>query len=81
MSIAAISSYVPVIGVASASQIVSRLTALAVPIITLTGLSNLQGAQAVTLAECYDNCNQHRDAHELAKLICYALCHMFSKED
>ena len=80
MSISSITSYMPSIGLASPVQIVSRLTALAVPIIALAGVSALPTVNAVTLAECYENCNAHRDAHELAKIICYALCHIFSKE-
>jgi hypothetical protein len=27
-----------------------------------------------TLTECFAMCDEHRDAHELAKLICYAIC-------
>lgn len=81
MSISAISNYVPSIGFASPVQIVSRLTAIAVPIIALAGVSALPTVNAVTLAECYENCNAHRDAHELAKLICYGLCHIFAKKD
>lgn len=43
------------------------------------GITGPHGTHGITLVECYANCDKHRDAHEIAKLICYTLCSIFSK--
>ena len=79
MIISSLSSYIQTIRIAPPEQIIKNLTKIAIPVIALSGAAMVHTAQAVTMAECFENCDKHRDAHELAKLICYALCAIFSK--
>lgn len=80
MSIAAISSYVPTIRIASPQQVLRNLTKIAIPIIMLVSAALVREAKAVTYVECFENCDKHREAHELAKLFCYTLCAIFAKD-
>jgi len=80
MSVSAILNYVPKIRIASPEQIVKNLKNIAIPAITLVAVSMINGAQAISYAECFDNCNEHREAHPLAKLLCYTLCAIFAKD-
>lgn len=76
---AAVLDYVSEIKIASPKQVVENLSKIAIPAIALVATSMIQGAQAIPYVECINNCDRHRDAHPLAKLICYALCARFSK--
>jgi len=44
------------------------------------GVTSAHGTHGVTIVECFENCDKHREANELAKLICYTLCAFFSKK-
>lgn len=77
--VASISSYVPRFRIASSDQMARNLTKIALPAIALAASAMMYQAQAVTYVECINNCDLHREAHELAKLICYTLCAIFSK--
>jgi hypothetical protein len=80
MNISTISNYVPKIRIASPEQAVKNLTKIAIPAIAFVGASMIHGAQAISYVECHNNCDKHRDAHELAKLICYIACMIFAKD-
>ncbi len=79
-SISNISNYTPNIELPSLQQVCKNITKLAVPIITLVGASMINAAEAIPYHECIDNCNEHRSAHPLAKLLCYTLCLIFAKD-
>lgn len=79
MSIQAITNHLSNIRLATPKEIKNRLTKLAVPVVTITALAIAQKAQSITVAECFKNVDDNKDAHELAKIICYALCLLFSK--
>lgn len=79
MKLSAISSYVPSIRIATPREAANNLKKIALPAIALVGVSMIRGARAVTYVECFDNCNEHREAHPLAKLICYAICAIFAE--
>ena len=78
ISYANISNYIPKIGIVSPQQTVKNLTKLAVPVIALAATSMVNGAQAIKYNECFENCGKHRDAHELAILLCQVLCFFFA---
>ena len=80
MNLSTTSNYFPEIRIASPEQAVKNLKNIAIPAITLVAASMINGAQAIGYVECIDNCNEHRDAHPLAKLICYGLCAIFAKD-
>ena len=75
-----ISNSVPKIRIASPEQVVKNLNKIAIPTIILVTALMIKGAQAIGYVECINNCNEHRDAHALAKLMCYALCAIFAKD-
>lgn len=79
MTINSISNYVPKIQFASPKQITEHITKIAVPVIILAAVSMPLQAEAVTMADCFGNCDKHRDANALSKLVCYTLCAIFSK--
>lgn len=79
MNVGAISNYIPNVRLSSPTTMISRLTTIAVPIIALAGISSITGARAITYVECIDQCNEHRDAGDLAKLLCYTLCLIFAR--
>jgi hypothetical protein len=80
MSLSVVSNIVPVIRFAPLITVVPRLTNIAFPIIALLGFSLVRGVSATPYTDCIDACNQHRDAHELAKLLCYAMCYYITKD-
>jgi hypothetical protein len=65
---------------ASPNQMVKNAQRIALPVIALVGIGMMHEAQAVTTAECFENCDSHRDAHHLMKLFCYTLCLIFAKD-
>ncbi len=73
-----ISEYVPKIRLASKDEMVERVKMLAVPVIAIVAASMAREVEAIGFAECIDNCNSHQSFLP-AKLICYTLCHFFSK--
>ncbi len=74
---AKISSYLPKI--ASSEQIGRNLKTIAMPALAFFAESMVQETRAIGYVECIDNCDEHRDAHPLAKLICYVLSAIFVK--
>lgn len=78
--VSSVSSYIPKIRIASRDQIIKNLSKMALPAITLVGMSMMYQAQAISKTECLANCDRHRDASELAKLICQALCIFFGED-
>lgn len=74
------SNYLPQIRIASPKQVVKNLQKIAVPIIILLGASMAAEAHAANYSDCIDSCNRHRDAHPLAKLICYTMCLFLAKD-
>ena len=79
MTISSVLNYVPTVRIASSEQMTRNLKKIAVPSIILSGAVMIQEVEAVTMAECFQNCDRHRDADALSKLVCYALCAIFSK--
>ena len=79
-SLSTISNYIPSIRFPSTQQACKNVTKLALPIVTLVGASMIHAAEAIPYVECIDNCNAHRDIHPLARLICQALCAIFSDD-
>lgn len=75
-----ISDYIPKIRLASPEQVTKNLTKIAIPTITLAALTMINSVQSIPFTECIDNCNKHRDVHDLAKLLCYTLCWLFAKK-
>ena len=73
-----VSNYVPKIGIASPQQAVKNLTKIAIPVIALVAVSMVNEAQSIRYTDCIINCNEHRDAHDLAKLLCHTLCLFFA---
>jgi hypothetical protein len=80
MQIASLSQYMPSLPVSSPSQMVSNLTMVAVPLITLVGLYRLQGVSATPYTDCIDMCNTHSEAHPLAILLCQLACLIFVRD-
>lgn len=71
--------YLPTFTLATPQQVVKNVTRLALPAILLVAVAMAREARAITYVECINNCDEHRDAHELAKLLCYTLCLIFAK--
>lgn len=80
ISLSTVSNYIPSIRLPSTQQACKNVTKLAVPIVTLVGVSMISAAEAIPFAECMTNCNAHRDIHPLARLICHTLCAIFSDD-
>ncbi len=80
MGASAISNYVPKISLASPEQIAKNVNKIAIPAMVLVTASMINGAQAVGFVECMDNCNRDPNTPGIAKLICYTLCAIFSKD-
>lgn len=78
--ISSISNYTPKVELPSLQQAYKNITKLAVPIITFVGASMINTAEAIPYHECIDNCNEHRDAHPIAKLLSYTPCLLFAKD-
>lgn len=64
---------------ATPNQMMRNAQRVAIPAIALVGITMMHEAEAITMTECFENCDRHRDAHALGKLICYTLCAIFSK--
>lgn len=81
LSLSTVSNYIPKIGLPSPQQACKNVTKLAVPIVTLVGVSMINAAEAIPFAQCMENCNAHRDIHPLARLLCQTMCLLFAKDD
>jgi hypothetical protein len=80
MRISSISSYIPKIRIATPKEAISNLTKLAVPIIVLVAASTVREVIGDPFVDCINACDRNgRDAHELAKLLCYAMCWLITK--
>ena len=79
MILAVILHYVLKIRIATSEEAVRNLKKIAIPAIALVAFSMIKSVHAITYVECVDACDQHEDAHPLAKLLCYAMCAIFTK--
>lgn len=79
MKIQTISNYLPQVRLATREEFTTNLKRIAIPAITLLSIAAVEGASAIPMAECVENCDKHRDAHALMKLFCYTLCALFGK--
>lgn len=74
-----ISNYMPKFGVLSKEQLAMNVNKIAIPIVFFVSSSMVMKAEATRYVECVDSCNDYMDTYPLAKLLCYALCAIFSK--
>lgn len=79
MRASAVSDKFPNFEVQPQKQIVKNIKRVAIPVIALTAISMISGAQAITYVECFDNCNKTSDASGIALLLCQTLCLVFAK--
>lgn len=74
-AIRSISNYVPHLAVDTPQNMLHKAKRIAIPAIALVGASMISGVSADRYVDCINACDRNgRDAHELAKLLCYAMC-------
>ncbi len=79
-AINSIRNYLPAFRIDTLNNILNKATMVAIPIIALVGASVIREVAANDYTDCIDACNRNgRDAHELAKLLCYTMCYFITK--
>lgn len=75
-----ISDCIPKPPLSSFHEISQKIKTISLPAIALISSTLIQEARADTFTECIEACERNgRDAHELAKLLCYTFCWLFAK--